>query len=163
LASDNGAGSEVVNVDSTVGAAVRLAAPTADARGVTLHIEGLSGGASVIGNTADLEHILLNLVMNAIEASPAGTTIRILCEGTNPVHVRVADMGPGIPVEDQLRIFDPFCSLRPGGTGLGLYLARNFARRWGADITVESTPGAGATFAITWPAAQAAIAEQKSA
>ncbi len=163
LASDRGAQSEIVDVDAAVDAAARLAAPTAEAAGVSIRTEPLAGGARVRGNAADLEHILLNLLLNAIQASAAGGTVRLTGDGVGPVCIRVSDDGPGIAIENQARIFEPFCSLRPGGTGLGLFLALNFARRWGADITLESTPGAGATFGDVWPAMEPARAVRQSA
>ena len=158
LARDSSAGSEVIDVDAAVSAVVRLAAPTAEAAGVTLANESATAGALVDGNTADFEHILLNLVMNAIEASDAGETVRVTCDPGDPVRIRVSDTGPGVRSEDQARIFEPFYTSRPGGTGLGLFLARDFARRWGADIEVHSEPGSGATFEIVWPASAAAAA-----
>jgi signal transduction histidine kinase len=56
------------------------------------------------------------------------------------------------------RIFEPFVSLRTGGTGLGLFLSMNFVRQWGGDITVQSRPGEGSTFEIVLPALQSAPA-----
>jgi len=78
------------------------------------------------------------------------------------VHVRVVDRGCGIAVADQQRIFEPFFSLRRGGTGLGLFLSRDFIRHWGGEIHVTSTPGAGSTFDVVLPHA-ATGAEMKTA
>jgi signal transduction histidine kinase len=67
---------------------------------------------------------------------------------------RVADRGKGIAPEDQARIFGKFERVdpsEPGGSGLGLYIARRFARAMGGDVTVASAPGAGAAFALTLP------------
>jgi signal transduction histidine kinase len=66
--------------------------------------------------------------------------------------VHVIDHGRGIAAENQKRIFEPFFSLRQGGTGLGLFLSLNFARHWGGDVTVANTPGGGATFDVVLPA-----------
>ena len=65
--------------------------------------------------------------------------------------IAVSDNGCGIAPQDQARIFEPFFSGRPGGTGLGLFLSLNFVRRWGGDILVRSTPGQGSTFSIVLP------------
>jgi len=65
----------------------------------------------------------------------------------------VTDEGCGIAAENLGRIFEPFFSLRPGGTGLGLFLASSFVRRWGGDIRVTSAPGTGSTFDLMLPAA----------
>jgi two-component system NtrC family sensor kinase len=64
----------------------------------------------------------------------------------------VEDHGCGIPPEELDRIFEPFTSLRQGGTGLGLFLSMDFVRRWGGEIKVESAPGEGSRFEIILPA-----------
>jgi signal transduction histidine kinase len=75
------------------------------------------------------------------------------------IQLSVQDSGPGIPTQDQGRIFerfhrlDPARSRRQGGTGLGLAIAQAIARRHGGVISVHSTPGEGATFALRLPAA----------
>ena len=66
--------------------------------------------------------------------------------------VGFSDDGCGVPSEHQARIFEPFVSLRQGGTGLGLAVSLNFVRAWGGDITVESAPWRGSTFTIVLPA-----------
>jgi two-component system NtrC family sensor kinase len=71
------------------------------------------------------------------------------------VRILVTDDGCGIAAEDVKRIFEPFCSLRTGGTGLGLFLSLDLLRRWGGDLSVRSTPGAGSTFEVVLPPASA--------
>jgi signal transduction histidine kinase len=71
------------------------------------------------------------------------------------VALIICDQGKGIAVEDQARIFDKFervDPMEPGGTGLGLYIARRLARAMGGDIAVDSAPGQGARFTFTLPA-----------
>jgi signal transduction histidine kinase len=68
------------------------------------------------------------------------------------VHIRVTDEGCGIAPEFRQKIFEPFFSLRHGGTGLGLFLSLNAVRSWGGDILVESTPGRGSIFEVVLPA-----------
>lgn len=72
-------------------------------------------------------------------------------EMAEQVRVRIIDRGCGIAPENRLRIFEPFFSARPGGNGLGLFLALTFVRRWGGDLRVESEPGRGSTFEIALP------------
>jgi signal transduction histidine kinase len=72
------------------------------------------------------------------------------------VALIVADQGKGIALEDQPRIFEKFERVdpsEPGGTGLGLYIARRLARAMGGDVAVDSAPGQGARFTFTLPAA----------
>jgi signal transduction histidine kinase len=100
--------------------------------------------------------ILVNLIGNAVRYSPRGGTLRLLLarEGNRAV-VTIADEGKGIAPEDQARIFEKFervDSGEPGGSGLGLYIARRLARAMGGDLTVESVAGQGARFTLTLPA-----------
>lgn len=142
---------EVVELGSVVEAVTRLVAPTAQGEGVTVLSEPIPPGLQVRASEADLQHALINLLLNSIEACDADGTVVVDVEGDTSVHIRVTDNGCGIPHEEMSRIFEPFFSLRPGGTGLGLFLALNFVRVWGGDILVQSTPGSGSTFGITLP------------
>ncbi|MGO9170091.1 MAG: ATP-binding protein, partial [Candidatus Sulfotelmatobacter sp.] len=77
-------------------------------------------------------------------------------EGGDAVHIRVTDEGCGIAPEYRQKIFEPFFSLRQGGTGLGLFLSLNAVRSWGGNILVESTPGKGSIFEVVIPAIDSA-------
>jgi signal transduction histidine kinase len=155
LSRGQAAAADLVNVRQTVGAVARLIEPTARAHGVKLV---LVPGADVLirADEAELQHILINLTLNAIQASPQGGEVTLAVEGSEPARVHVIDHGCGIAPENQKRIFEPFFSLRQGGTGLGLFLSLNFARHWGGDITLTSTPGGGSTFDVVLPANPAA-------
>ena len=101
--------------------------------------------------------IMVNLIGNAVRYSPPGGMVWIRCEREGDVAaVIVADQGKGIAPEDQERIFAKFERVdpsEPGGTGLGLYIARRLARAMGGDIVVDSAPGQGARFIFTLPGA----------
>jgi signal transduction histidine kinase len=112
----------------------------------------------VVAESAKLRVIVQNLLTNALKFTEAGEVV-VLAE--TPLHgvvqIRVRDTGPGIPEDARERIFDLFQQLQPGdlrkkGIGLGLALARRFARAMGGDLTVESTVGMGSTFTLTLPA-----------
>lgn len=101
--------------------------------------------------------ILVNLIGNAVRYTPAGgqVWVRVEQEGDLALVV-VADQGKGIASEDQERVFGKFERVdpaEPGGTGLGLYIARRLARAMGGDLGVDSAPGQGARFTLTLPAA----------
>ena len=100
--------------------------------------------------------IMVNLIGNAVRYSPEGGAVWIRIEREGDIaSVVVADQGKGIAEEDQARIFEKFervDPLEPGGTGLGLYIARRLARAMGGDIEVDSAPGQGARFTFTLPA-----------
>jgi signal transduction histidine kinase len=98
-----------------------------------------------------LQHTLINLLLNAVQASKPGGEVAVEAAVRDQVLVRVIDHGCGIPADDQKRIFDPFFSKRQGGTGLGLFLSLNFVRRWGGEIRVESTVGRGSSFEVVLP------------
>lgn len=99
--------------------------------------------------------ILVNLVGNAVRYSPPGGMIWIRLEREGDMGcVIVADQGKGIAAEDHERIFEKFGRVdptEPGGSGLGLYIARRLARAMGGDITLDSAPGMGARFVLALP------------
>ncbi|MCA9509979.1 MAG: GAF domain-containing protein, partial [Myxococcales bacterium] len=101
-----------------------------------------------------LNQVFMNLVMNACDAMGDGGTITIRTRpGDLGVHLEFADDGPGIPAEVRNQIFDPFFTTKPvgAGTGLGLSLSHGIIERHGGRLSVESTPGHGATFHIDLP------------
>jgi signal transduction histidine kinase len=113
---------------------------------------------AVVGEAAKLRVIVQNLLSNAIKFTREGS-IRLAAasRADGKVVIRVSDTGPGIAPEHHEAIFDLFHQLQPNigdrkGVGLGLALARRFARMLGGDITVESAVGAGTTFTVVLPA-----------
>jgi PAS domain S-box-containing protein len=144
---------DIVDLQAAADAATQLIEPTAREHGVRVVQPPAFGGLHVRADSTELQHILINLLLNAIQASPRGGQVTVAVVAGNPMRIRVADRGCGIPPEHRTRIFEPFFSLRQGGTGLGLFLSLDFARRWGGDITVTSEPGAGSTFEVLVPAA----------
>ncbi len=100
--------------------------------------------------------IMVNLIGNALRYSPPGGSVWVRLEREGALGcVIVADQGKGIATEDHARIFEKFGRVdptEPGGSGLGLYIARRLARAMGGDITVDSAPGQGARFVLTLPA-----------
>jgi two-component system NtrC family sensor kinase len=141
---------DLVDLQPTLAAVGRLIDPTARGHGVQVDVTA-PAGLHVRADQADLEHALINLMLNAVQASGPGGRVALEAQGGDDVRIRVSDGGCGIDPQHQKRIFEPFFSLRQGGTGLGLFLSLNFVRRWGGDIRVDSTPGAGSTFEIVFP------------
>lgn len=108
------------------------------------------------GEDRGVIQILVNLIGNAIRHSPEGGSVRIGFARTEvSSSVTVTDQGPGIAAVDQQRIFERFerAGSHVGGTGLGLAISRRLARSMGGDVTLESTPGEGARFTLSLPAA----------
>lgn len=151
---DGGADS-LSDLGAAVEAAVRLARPVARDAGVTIEVSAPSGPFLVRAGEGVIQLVLLNLLVNAVEASPRGGRIAVTVRPREPgIAVEVRDQGPGIAPEHLPRIFEPFFTTKPRGTGLGLFLAREFARRWGGDLVAASPPGAGTLFRVTFPPAE---------
>jgi signal transduction histidine kinase/CheY-like chemotaxis protein len=117
----------------------------------------------VAGSAIALREAIINLVLNAMEAMPAGGTVAVRTGGRDGgAELVVADRGEGIPPEVLPRIFDPFFTTRPGHLGLGLFVAQAVARRSGGRVEVQS--GAGGTTVTMWlPAADAGGESAESA
>ncbi len=107
------------------------------------------------GDSAQIQQVVTNLVTNAIAAMPDGGTATISLDRASDQHVqlKISDSGVGIDPEDVDRVFEPFYTTKDvgHGTGLGLSIAYGIIREHGGDIKVESQPGRGSTFIITFP------------
>lgn len=103
-----------------------------------------------------LQQVVLNLVLNAIEASPAGATVRLSAtvEPPGTVRIDIVDEGPGIPQEVRDKIFEPFFTSKQKGSGLGLAIARRNLRLLHGEIQVTSpvVNGRGTSFTVKFPA-----------
>lgn len=101
-----------------------------------------------------LKRALLNLVVNARQAMPAGGRIEVrLTRRRGGVRIEVEDTGSGIPLEDQPRIFQTYFSTKSQGTGLGLAIVKRTIEDVGGTISFRSEPGRGTTFTVDLPAA----------
>jgi signal transduction histidine kinase len=110
-------------------------------------------GLVVRARATDVREVLVNLIMNAVAAMPAGGLISIRCSRMGVyAAISVTDTGQGIAREQHSAIFQPLESTRPDGSGLGLSVSRAIVEGYGGTLTVESAPGEGATFTITLPA-----------
>jgi signal transduction histidine kinase len=114
----------------------------------------------VHGDPSECKQVLLNLISNAIDASPPGGSIRVACKRSDDETVlEVEDHGPGIPPDTLERVFDPFFTTKaPGkGTGLGLAIVHRIVEGRGGRIEVENT-GTGALFRVRIPMTTAQVA-----
>ncbi|MGH9559196.1 MAG: ATP-binding protein, partial [Bryobacteraceae bacterium] len=108
------------------------------------------------GNPGKLQQVFLNLFLNARDAMDLGGTLAVRTSSHDGwVRATVRDSGAGIPEENLARIFDPFFTTKGArkGTGLGLSVSYGIVREHGGDIEVESKPGAGARFHLSFPEA----------
>lgn len=146
----------IVDLGEAIDSAQRLVGPMARAHAVEIVARPLERGVHVRASEAKLQDLLINLLVNAVQASQPGGRVHVEVRLDGDVRIRVSDNGCGIPPDCLKKIFEPFFSMRQGGTGLGLFLSLNAVRNWGGDIFVESTPSKGSIFEVMLPAIQPA-------
>jgi len=134
--------------------------PWAQKRGVTLTVESAVDLPEVYADWKRTVQVIVNLLSNAIKFTPKQGRIQVFVElsapGENAVLFRVKDTGPGIPKEEQTRVFEKFQQIQSGdkhvgGTGLGLAIAKALIHMQKGKMWLESDPGQGATFLFTLP------------
>jgi two-component system sensor histidine kinase PilS (NtrC family) len=143
---------------------VAHAHPHAEGRELGFVVDPGAAGAVVAGDADLLHRAVLNLVLNALQwAGPGGRAevaldlmesdiLSTALSYTRAARLRVSDTGPGVPPEDAEHVFDPFFTLRPGGTGLGLALVQRAAEAHGGAVFVdEPRPGWSTTFTLYLP------------
>ena len=141
---------------------VALVEPQAREKGIRFDFRGGDQGCVVRADRDKVLQIVLNLVSNAVKFTSEDGSIALdwTCDG-EAARIRVADTGTGIPEEKLGSVFEPFVQLDRNlvgashGTGLGLTISRDLARRMGGDLTVESELGVGSTFTLTLPLTEA--------
>jgi two-component system, LuxR family, sensor kinase FixL len=143
---------------------VALAARVSPLSGVAIDTEIPRDLPPVLGDLVQLEQVLLNLVVNAMDAmsdvEPSVRRVEIRAvtdtEGGHPsVTIRVADRGVGVTPEDMPRLFEAFHTTKPHGLGLGLAISRSIVEAHGGRLWAEPNHEKGAVFAVRLPAAQA--------
>ncbi|HLI63642.1 MAG TPA: ATP-binding protein, partial [Terriglobales bacterium] len=129
----------------------RLAAETARMANVQVSTEN-RGAEPIAVDAEQIKQVLLNLVLNAVQAMPNGGRVVLRArQEDRAVLLEVSDQGGGIPPENLERIFDPFFTTRANGTGLGLSIAHQIVHGHGGDIVVRNNPDCGATFTLILP------------
>ncbi|HYS05264.1 MAG TPA: ATP-binding protein [Candidatus Dormibacteraeota bacterium] len=108
----------------------------------------------VNGNRGRLQQVLMNLLLNAVDAMPEGGTVTVAAHAdTGRVQIEVSDTGCGIPPEHLDRIYDPFFTTKPRGqgTGLGLSVSYGIVKEHSGTLLAESSPGEGSRFVVSLP------------
>jgi two-component system sensor histidine kinase KdpD len=123
-----------------------------------VHVDVPETLPEALADAALLERVLANLLANALRHAPSGTPPTIAASShADRVEIRVIDRGPGVPVSDRDRIFQPFQRLgdrdSAPGVGLGLALSRGLTEAMGGALTVDDTPGGGLTMTVALPSA----------
>ncbi len=126
--------------------------------GASCSMELSNAGQMILGNRVLLKSALQNLLNNALEMG--ARQIRLRSTAVNDwCELSIRDDGPGIATDQQQRIFEPFVSGRPGGSGLGLAVVSAVVQSMGGKISLDSKPGQGACFTLRFPIASDFTAE----
>jgi signal transduction histidine kinase len=113
-------------------------------------------GTLVQGVEEELSQVLLNLLLNALDASKAGSQVQVqLARPPGWAELRVLDQGPGLSQDQLARIFEPFFTTKEHGNGLGLATSQNIVQSFGGTLGVENRPEGGAVFTVRLPQADA--------
>ena len=132
---------------------VTFIGPECARKGVSLSLAGDGGPEFVLADGFQLKHAVLNLVLNALQATSSGGSIAIETGGdAERLEIAVRDSGEGIAEEALGRVFEAFFTTREGGTGLGLPIARRIVESHGGTLTVESREREGTVARISLPA-----------
>jgi len=141
---------------AVVDQAVHLVSRRAEQCGVRVERAAPDGPVPVEADVAQVRQVLLNLLLNALDATGEGGAVRIdLVPAGGPdgcVTIRVADTGRGLPADLGPRIFEPFVSTKDTGMGLGLSICKRIVEAHGGRIDAAGRPGGGAVFAVRLPA-----------
>jgi signal transduction histidine kinase len=161
---------ELVVVTTVVGEVLRLLKWEAESRHVEISLESTGAGIAatarsgaaapedplrVLATDSELRMVALNLAQNALHAMPQGGHLQVRCErAEGEIKVHFSDNGTGIEPEDLRRVFEPFFSRRAdgvNGTGLGLSISKSIVEKFDGRLEVESRPGEGSRFSVTFP------------
>jgi PAS domain S-box-containing protein len=149
---------QLLDVVEVVRDVLRLLRNEASLKNAFIEAEFGPGPAVIHGDRIQLQQVLVNLVVNALDAardaraSKPEITVRVDRRGEDAVRVSVADNGPGIPQDQVERIFEPYYTSKPGGLGMGLAIARSIVRSHGGRLWAEGNAAGGATFVVELPA-----------
>lgn len=126
------------------------------ARQVTLELPHIAGDMEIQADEGALRRVLINLVVNAAEASAPASRVSVTVQRAGAhVEIKVRDAGPGLPPELLEKIFDPFFTTKATGTGLGLTIAHRLVEAHGGELSATNHEGGGAEFTVRLPLAQA--------
>ena len=158
---------EVIGLDvgEVIGDVVTLIRADAVSRHVKLDVDIAGDLRPVRGDRVHLQQVLLNLVLNGMDAvnevnqEDRRVTVTARPGGARIVEVAVGDTGRGIPADTLANVFDPFFSTKPNGMGMGLPISRTIVEAHGGHLWAENNHGRGATFRFTLPIAEEAAAE----
>jgi signal transduction histidine kinase len=140
---------EVVGIARSVLGLVR---GRADKQRVEVRLDAPPGGLTLTADPDQLQQVLVNLALNALDAMPTGGTLDVSVRRRDrAAEVEVADTGPGVPRAILPRLFEPFVSGKETGLGLGLVISKRIAEDHGGSLAAADRPGGGASFTLRLP------------
>lgn len=151
---------EATDVTQVVGAVVRELSVSASEKGVNLSVEAPETAIVITSDAKRLHQAITNLVSNAIKYTPQGSITLELKELYNKVEIRIKDTGTGISHEDQQKLFAPFFRVTSDsvkkitGSGLGMWITKQFIELMGGTVAVESIKGVGTHLVVELPKAR---------
>jgi predicted ATPase/signal transduction histidine kinase len=151
---------EVVDVNEVIEEMVVMLQNEANRNSVTIHTDLAGGLPQAMADRVQLQQVLMNLMLNGIEATDVSGELRVKSQlaDDGQVLISVADTGVGLPAENVDKIFDAFFTTKRQGTGLGLAITRSIVKSHGGRIWATSNSGRGATFKFTLPSTIATAA-----
>jgi signal transduction histidine kinase len=147
----------LVHVDEVIGEVISLVQDKARTHGVSIRGEAAADLPPVVADRVQVQQVILNLVMNAIEAmSPVTEQPRVLAVGADKyradaVRVAIRDSGVGLDPQHRARIFDAFYTTKPEGMGMGLAISSSIVEAHGGRLWATPNDGPGETFQFTLP------------
>jgi signal transduction histidine kinase len=142
---------QVQNLAPLVEQATKMVQEPARQKGVSIAIHGLDQSAAADVDGPQMVQVLINLLLNAIDASPTSGMVRVEAEHLNSsVRIVVSDQGPGIAEEAKAHVFDAYFTTKPNGSGLGLAVSREIVANHGGELEFE-TSTSGTNFVLLLP------------
>lgn len=141
-------------VASLIDGAVELVRSVLARHRVSVEVRLADENVAIPADAAALQRVLVNLIANAAEASPAGESVKVSAGRPQDgfVELRVSDRGSGLPDEVLENLFNPFFTTKQHGTGLGLAIAHRLIEAHGGQLTARNRPEGGAEFVLQLPA-----------
>jgi signal transduction histidine kinase len=149
-----------IDVNALVHETLELVRPAVAAARLTLTVDADPALPRLLAQRSELQQVVLNLLTNALDATPPGGAIRVATRVCgDEVEIEVADTGCGIPTPELKRVFDPFVTTKDPqrGTGLGLFICAQIVHHHGGHIDVSSEPGHGSSFRVLLPPERVAV------
>jgi signal transduction histidine kinase len=145
------------NLGELVSATVNLVRSRADRQNVSIDVQQIGVPIECLVDGGQLQQVLLNLILNALDVMPAGGRLQLRLENTaNGPTITVHDSGPGISPSVLSRLFEPFASSKTTGLGLGLVVSKRIVEEHGGTLRGGNQPDGGAAFVVRLPASSAA-------